>query len=467
MAELADALDLGSSTAMCGGSSPLARTIFLTTPNKKEKKVEEKKNFWQKWCDISLVLRIVCGIVIGVTLALTIPFGGDAGWVKPVTEIIELLGTLFVSALKAVAPILVFFLVIEAIMNAKSAGNLKTVILLYAITTIISATIAVVACYMFPIHLELPSADDVEQTSPESVGEVLTNIVLKMVANPVTALSEGNFLAILVWAAIIGIALRRSKLSTKDFMSDMSSAITTAVKWVINLAPFGILGLVFTSVTTSGTEIFTTYGELVLLLVSCMLLVTLVINPLIVFICIRKNPYPLVLRTIKESYITAFFARSSAANIPVNMELCKKLGLDENAYSISIPLGATINMGGAAITISVMAMCAAYTMGIDIAPVTAIILCLLSALSACGASGVAGGSLLLIPLACSLFGIDNTVAMEVVSIGFIIGVIQDSFETAQNSSTDVLFTATADYMKQLKEGKEIHPGVDAKDIKEN
>ena len=423
--------------------------------------MNEKKNLWQKWCDISLVLRILCGIAIGVALAFLIPLGGDASWVSPATEVIEIFGTLFVSALKAVAPILVFFLVIGAIMNAKSSGNIKTIIVLYAITTIISATIAVIACYIFPLTLELPSSDSVEQTSPESVGEVFKNILIKMVANPVTALSDGNFLAILVWAAIIGFALRFSNSTTKDFMSDMASAITTAVKWVINCAPFGIMGLVFTSVTTSGAEIFTTYGQLVLLLVGCMLLVTLVINPLIVFICIRKNPYPLVMRTIKESYITAFFARSSAANIPVNMDLCKKLGLDENAYSISIPLGATINMGGAAITISVMAMCAANTLGITVSPVTAIVLCLLSALSACGASGVAGGSLLLIPLACSLFGIDNTVAMEVVSIGFIIGVIQDSFETAQNSSTDVLFTATADYMKQLKEGKEIHPGVDA------
>lgn len=424
---------------------------------------ETKKNFWQKWCDSSLVLRILAGILIGVALSYLIPLGGDASWVVPVQDFIVLLGTLFTTALKAVAPILVFFLVIAAIMNAKGAGNLKTCIILYLITTVVSAIIAVAACFIFPVTLEFPNASEVTQTSPESMGEVLTNIVTNMVANPVTALSEGNFLGILVWAAILGIALRHSSQSTKDIMTDVAHAVQVAVKWVINCAPFGIMGLVFNSVTESGAEIFVSYGQLVLLLVSCMLLVTLVINPLIVFVCIHKNPFPLVFRTLKESYITAFFTRSSAANIPVNMRLCEKLGLDEDAYSISIPLGATINMGGAAITISVMAMCAAQTIGISVDPVTAVILCLLSALSACGASGVAGGSLLLIPLACSLFGIDNSIAMQVVSIGFIIGVIQDSFETAQNSSTDVLFTATADYMQQLKDGKEIYPGLDIAD----
>lgn len=424
---------------------------------------ETKKNIWQKWCDSSLVLRIVIGIIVGVALAYIVPMAGETAWAEGLSGFIILLGTLFTTALKAVAPILVFFLVIAAIMNAKGAGNLKTCIMLYLATTVISAVIAVAACFIFPLTLQLPSAGDISQTSPESMGEVLTNIVTNMVANPVTALSEGNFLGILVWAAILGIALRHASPSTKDIMTDIAHAVQVAVKWVINCAPFGIMGLVYNSVTVSGAEIFVSYGQLVLLLVSCMLLVTLIINPLLVFICIHKNPFPLVFRTLKESYITAFFTRSSAANIPVNMRLCEKLGLDEDAYSISIPLGATINMGGAAITISVMAMCAAHTVGITVDPVTAIILCLLSALSACGASGVAGGSLLLIPLACSLFGIDNSIAMQVVSIGFIIGVIQDSFETAQNSSTDVLFTATADYMQQLKDGKEIYPGKDIAD----
>lgn len=424
---------------------------------------ETKKNIWQKWCDSSLVLRIVIGIIVGVALAYIVPMAGETTWAEGLGGFIVLLGTLFTTALKAVAPILVFFLVIAAIMNAKGAGNLKTCIILYLVTTVISAVIAVAACFIFPLTLQLPSAGDISQTSPESMGEVLTNIVTNMVANPVTALSEGNFLGILVWAAILGIALRHASTSTKDIMTDIAHAVQVAVKWVINCAPFGIMGLVYNSVTVSGAEIFVSYGQLVLLLVSCMLLVTLIINPLLVFICIHKNPFPLVFRTLKESYITAFFTRSSAANIPVNMRLCEKLGLDEDAYSISIPLGATINMGGAAITISVMAMCAAHTVGITVDPVTAVILCLLSALSACGASGVAGGSLLLIPLACSLFGIDNSIAMQVVSIGFIIGVIQDSFETAQNSSTDVLFTATADYMQQLKDGKEIYPGKDIAD----
>ena len=422
---------------------------------------EKKKNLWQKWCDLSLVLRIIGGLAIGVILAIALPASGAVGWADNAAAVIELFGTLFVTALKAVAPILVFLLVMSAIANAKSAGNIKTVLILYAIGTTTSAILAVIATSIFPITLVLPSADAVEQTAPSSIGEVLTNIFTSMVSNPIQGLAEGSFLCILVWSAIIGVALRLASPSTKQLLSDFSDAITVAVRWVINCAPLGIMGLVFTSFRESGTEIFTTYGELVLLLVSCMLIATFIINPLIVFVCIKKNPYPLIWRTIKDSYITAFFARSSAANIPVNMRLCEKLGLDEEAYSISIPLGATINMGGAAITISVMSMCAAYTMGISIDPVTAVILCVLAAVSAAGASGVAGGSLLLIPLACSLFGIDSTVAMEVVSIGFIIGVIQDSFETAQNSSTDVLFTATADYMKQLKEGKEIHPGADA------
>ena len=424
------------------------------------KATAEKKNLWQKWMDIPLVLRIICGIIIGVILALTVPQAGDS--LSGVGDFIELLGKLFTTALKAIAPILVFFLVTSSIMNAKTAGNLKTVIILYLVATTLSAVAAVIACHLFPLTLVWPSTVEVEQSSPGSVGEVFSNVIVGMVSNPVEALAEGSFLAILFWAAIIGVALRHAKDPTRAFMEDMAHATTTAVRWVINLAPFGILGLVYSSVTEAGLEIFTSYGKVVLLLVSCMLIMTLIVNPIIVFVCIRKNPYPLLWRTIKESYITAFFTRSSAANIPMNLALCEKLGLDEESYSVSIPLGATINMGGAAITISVMAMCAANTLGIEVEIGQAIVLCIIGALGACGASGVAGGSLLLIPLACSLFGIGNDVAMNVVAIGFIIGVIQDSFETAQNSSTDVLFTATADYMQQLKEGKEIHPGVDAK-----
>ena len=421
--------------------------------------VSQNKNLWQKWMDIPLVLRIVCGIIIGIILALTIPQSGDS--LAALSDFIELLGKLFTTALKAVAPILVFFLVVSSIMNAKTAGNLKTVIILYLVATTLSAIVAVIACQLFPLTLVWPSTVDVEQTSPGSVGEVFTNVIVGMVSNPVDALAKGSFLSILFWAAIIGVALRRAKEPTRTFMEDMAHATTTAVRWVINVAPFGILGLVYTSVSEAGMEIFTSYGKVVLLLVGCMLLMTLIVNPIIVAVCLRKNPYPLLWRTLKESYITAFFTRSSAANIPVNLELCSKLGLDEESYSVSIPLGATINMGGAAITISIMAMCAANTLGITVEPAQAVLLCIIGALGACGASGVAGGSLLLIPLACSLFGIGNDVAMNVVAIGFIIGVIQDSFETAQNSSTDVLFTATADYMKQKKQGKEIHPGKDA------
>lgn len=418
----------------------------------------KKKNLWQKWMDIPLILRIVCGIIIGIILALTIPQAGES--LEGVGTFIELLGTLFVTALKAVAPILVFFLVCASIMNAKSAGNLKTVIALYLIATTLSAVAAVIACTIFPLELALPNVSDATQSAPESVGEVFSNVLVNAVSNPVQALAEGNFLSILVWSAIIGFALRHANDTTKAFMSDMADATTIAVRWVINCAPFGILGLVYTSVAEAGMEIFTSYGQVVLLLVVTMLLMTLVANPIIVAICIKKNPYPLLWRTLKESWITAFFTRSSAANIPMNLALCERLGLDEEAYSISIPLGATINMGGAAITISVMAMCAARTLGIVIEPAAAVILCIIAALGACGASGVAGGSLLLIPLACSLFGIDATTSMQVVSIGFIIGVIQDSFETAQNSSTDALFTATADYMAQKKAGWKIFPGKD-------
>ncbi len=426
-----------------------------------EKNTDSKMNLWKRWCSSSLVLRIIGGLAIGVALALLLPTSGADTLSDGVASVVELFGTLFVTALKSVAPILVFLLVMSAIANAKTAGNIKTILILYAIGTITAATLAVVATMIFPIHLVLPSADGVEQSAPSGIGEVLTTILTNMLANPVDGLAQGSFLCILVWSAILGVALRGASDSTKDMLKNFADAITHAVTWVINCAPFGIMGLVFTSFRESGTEIFTTYGQLVLLLVSCMVISTFLINPLIVFVCLRKNPYPLIWRTLKESYITAFFSRSSAANIPVNLTLCEKLGLNKEAYSISIPLGATINMGGAAITISVMSMCAAYTLGINISPVTAIILCVLASVSAAGASGVAGGSLLLIPLACSLFGIDSTIAMEVVSIGFIIGVIQDSFETAQNSSTDVLFTATADYMNQIKEGKEVRIGHDA------
>ena len=404
------------------------------------------KELLRKYNDISLIKRIVVGLVIGAALGVFFPG----------IELITLLGSLFVSALKAVAPILVFFLVISALANARSDGSMKTVVVLYIISTLVAALVAVAASFLFPLTLTLTEA--VDQSSPSGIGEVLTTVIMNVVDNPVNALMSANYVGILAWAAVLGIALRIASESTKGVFTSISDAVSQVVRWVIGFAPFGILGLVYTSVSTSGLEIFTEYGQLLLVLVGCMIFIALVTNPLIVFLGIRKNPYPLVLRCLKDSGITAFFTRSSAANIPVNMELCRKLGLDKDNYSVSIPLGATINMAGAAVTIAVMTMAAANTLDIAVDLPTAVILCVLAAVSACGASGVAGGSLLLIPLACSLFGIGNDIAMQVVAIGFIIGVIQDSCETALNSSSDVLFTATAEYRTWNKEGKSYNAG---------
>lgn len=426
----------------------------------KDKEAEpKKKNIFQKYCEISLIKRILVGLVIGVILALVIPQDGPE-WAIQIGSVISLLGNIFVGALRAVAPILVFFLVLSALMNAKTAGTMKTVIVLYIISTLIASLVAVIGSFLFPIDLTLAVADNIEQTSPEGIGEVLTSIVMNIVANPVDALATANFIGILAWAIVLGIALRGTTKNVKDVFAAISDAVSMAVRWVINLAPFGIMGLVYTSVSTSGLDIFVEYGQLILLLVGCMLVIALITNPLIVFICTRENPFPLVFRCLKDSGLTAFFTRSSAANIPINMELCRKLGLNKDNYSVSIPLGATINMAGAAVTITVMSMAAVHTVGLSVDPFTAVMLCVLAAVSACGASGVAGGSLLLIPLACSLFGIDTTVAMEVVAIGFIIGVIQDSCETALNSSSDVLFTATAEYRKLKQEGKSVRLGKD-------
>lgn len=415
---------------------------------------------FRKYTEISLIKRILIGLVIGVILALLIP-GDSEGALGVASAIISLLGTIFVNALKATAPILVFFLVISALQNAKAAKGMKFVILLYIISTFVAAVVAVIGSFIFPIDVTLVPTPETETTPPSGVGEVLQTLILNVVANPVDALSNANYLGILAWAVVIGIAMRKAPTNVKDVFTAISDAITTVVRWIINLAPFGILGLVYMSVADSGLSIFVEYGQLILLLVGCMLIIALVTNPLIVFICTRRNPYPLVLRCLKDSGLTAFFTRSSAANIPVNMELCRKLGLDEDNYSVSIPLGATINMGGAAVTITVMTMCACHTMGISVDPVTAVLLSVLAAVSACGASGVAGGSLLLIPLACSLFGISNDIAMQVVGIGFIIGVIQDSCETALNSSSDVLFTATVEYRQMIAEGREVQLGKDA------
>ncbi len=415
------------------------------------------KNIFEKWNSISLVLRIAVGLIIGAILGLLVPSDGS---VAP--AIITLLGTLFVNALKAVAPILVFFLIISALCNAKAPASMRTIIILYLVSTFVAALVAVLGCYLFPMQLTLASADSITQSSPAGIGEVMNTLLLNIVSNPVAALVNANYIGILVWAAMLGVALRAAKANTKNVFADIADAIATLVRWIISLAPFGILGLVYDAVATNGIEIFVEYGQLILLLVCCMLFIALVANPLIVFIITRKNPYPLVLRCLKDSGITAFFTRSSAANIPVNMELCEKLGLDKNLYSVSIPLGATINMAGAAVTITVMAMQAAHTVGLTVDIPTAVILSALAAISACGASGVPGGSLLLIPLACSLFGISNDVAMQVVAVGFIIGVIQDSCETALNSSSDALFTATAEYGTWVKAGRDFKMGKDAK-----
>ncbi len=414
----------------------------------------------RKYTEVSLIKRILVGLVIGAVLALAIPAGSE-GVLGGVSEFITLLGTIFVNALKAVAPILVFFLVISALENAKAAGAMRLVIVLYIIGTFVAAVVAVIGSFIFPIELTLVPNPETDNASPSGVGEVLTTLILNIVSNPVGALTNANYLGILAWAVLLGVALRKASQNVKDVFTAISDAVATVVRWIINLAPFGILGLVYASVADSGLSIFVEYGQLILLLVGIMLIIALGTNPLIVFICTRRNPYPLVLRCLKDSGLTAFFTRSSAANIPVNMELCRKLGLDKDNYSVSIPLGATINMGGAAVTITVMAMAACHTLGISIDPVTAVLLSVLAAVSACGASGVAGGSLLLIPLACSLFGISNDIAMQVVGIGFIIGVIQDSCETALNSSSDVLFTATSEYRRMIAEGREVRMGHDA------
>ena len=402
---------------------------------------------FRKYNEISLIKRILVGLAIGIVLALLIPN------VQPWTDIITLLGSLFVGALKAVAPVLVFFLVISALCNAQGAGTMKTVVVLYVISTLVAAIVALIGSEIFPTTLTLDTSSMVEQAAPEGIGEVLTTLLMNIVANPVDALMNANYVGILAWAVVLGVALRAAGERTKEVFTAISDAVSKAVRWVINLAPFGILGLVYASVSTSGLEIFTEYGHLILVLVACMLIIALVTNPLIVWICTRKNPYPLVLRCLKDSGLTAFFTRSSAANIPVNMDLCEKLGLDKDMYSVSIPLGATINMDGAAITITIMTLAAANTLGIQVSLPAAILLSVMSALGACGASGVAGGSLLLIPMACSLFGISNDIAMQVVGVGFIIGVVQDSVETALNSADDVEFAATAEYHQWRKEGK--------------
>lgn len=395
------------------------------------------------WNRISLVKQIIIGLVIGIVLALVAP-EQLAG--------VTILGDLFVGALKAVAPVLVFFLVMAAICQHRTGQktNMTSVIGLYLVGTFAAGTLAVIASFIFKLELVLPQGSGSDIVPPEGIAAVLKSLLFNVVSNPVTAIANANYIGILTWAIIFGIALRHAAETTKDFLADISEAVSQAVRWVIKFAPLGVMGLVFNSIATSGLSTLLGYAKLIALLVGTMAVDALVINPVIVYINTCENPYPLVFKCLKDSGITAFFTRSSAANIPVNMRLCEELGLDKDTYSISIPLGATINMGGAAITISILTLAATNTLGIEVDMISAIILCLLSAISACGASGVAGGSLLLIPLACSLFGIPNDIAMQVVGVGFIVGVIQDSCETAINSSTDVLFTATADMAARRK-----------------
>lgn len=400
-----------------------------------------------KYNGVSLIIRIIVGLIAGTALALVVP---HMTWIGE-------FGTLFVSALKAVAPILVFVLVASALAqgNSKLDGRFGTVLFLYLFTTFLSAVVAVLTSRMFPQTISLGDAADADVV-PQGLSEVVQTLLTNIVANPIQAMIDGNYICILMWACLFGLAMKGiANESSKAFLANVADGVSQVIRWVINLAPFGIMGLVFTSVSENGLAAFTEYGSLLFLLVGTMLLMVLVFGPLVIFLYLHRNPYPLVYRCFKESGLTAFFTRSSAANIPVNMQLCEKLGLDKDMYSVSIPLGATINMNGAAITITIMAMAAANTMGIQISLPAAILLSVVSALGACGASGVAGGSLLLIPMACSLFGISNDIAMQVVGVGFIIGVIQDSVETCLNSASDVEFAATAEYHAWLKQGRQL------------
>ena len=404
------------------------------------------KKLYEQWTSISLVKRIVVGLIIGAVLGLAAPQASG----------LVILGDVFVGALKGIAPLLVFFLIISSLCHAgKSHGGvIKTVIILYMFSTFLASLIAVFASRLFPVTLTL-TVEAADLSAPQGIVEVFRTLLLNIVANPVSAIINANYIGILSWAVLFGIGLRGANDNTKKFFDDVSTGLSKVVTWIISFAPFGILGLVFNTVSTNGLSIFTEYGKLLAVLVGSMLFIYFVTNPILVFWCIRKNPYPLIFKCLKKSAITAFFTRSSAANIPINMEACEEMGLDKDTYSVTIPLGATINMDGAAITITVMALATAHTLGIAVDIPSALILSVLATLSACGASGVAGGSLLLIPLACSLFGIPNDVAMQVVGVGFIIGVIQDSVETALNSSSDLLLSASAEFRQWRLEGKEI------------
>ena len=400
------------------------------------------KRFISTWNRTSLIKRIAIGVVVGAVLGLLVPK----------FTVIGLLGDMFVGGLKAIAPLLVFALVANALSQTREGqqSNMKTVIVLYLFGTFAAALTAVISHYIFPISLKLGAAAATKATAPQGVGEVFKDLLLKMVDNPVNALAQANYIGVLVWAVVFGFAMRTASNHTKDLLNTLAEVTSQIVRWIINLAPFGILGLVFNTISENGVGVLADYGVLILVLVGTMAFVALVVNPIIAFVMMGKNPFPLVFRCLKDSGITAFFTRSSAANIPVNLQLCKDLGLNPDTYSVSIPLGSTINMAGAAVTINVLTLAAVTTLGIQVDFATALILSVASAISACGASGIAGGSLLLVPVACSLFGISNDLAMQVVGVGFIVGVIQDSCETALNSSTDVLFTAVAEKSRWKK-----------------
>ena len=406
------------------------------------------KRILKGWASMSLIFRILIGLVIGAVLGLVVP-----QWTG-----ISILGQVFVSALKAIAPVLVAVLVMSSIARAHQGlgPRFRTVVSRYLLSTLIAAFLAVTFSYLFPVTLDLRNV--ATEQAPSALSEVFTNLLTNMVSNPLQSTSTANYIGILFWSIIFGLALKKKASETTiGMVHDFAEVVSQAVKWVIQFAPFGILGLVFASVSESGLEVFTTYGHLLLLLVGCMLINTFVSNPLISYLMLRRNPYPLLFTCLKESGLNAFFTRSSAANIPINMNLCKKLGLDEDFYSVSIPLGATINMDGAAVTITVMSLAVAHTVGVEVGFLTALLLGIIATLGACGASGVAGGSLLLVPMACSFLGIDNDVAMQAVAIGFIISVVQDSLETALNSSGDVFFTATAEYYDRKKRGVTSQP----------
>ena len=399
------------------------------------------KKIIRAWNKASLIKRILIGMLLGASLGLLFPSLSGLG----------ILGDLFVGGLKAIAPVLVFTLVANALSQHQKGQdtNMKTVIFLYLLGTFAAALIAVLASFLFPVQITLSSAST-EIAPPDGIGQVLSNLLLNLVDNPLNAVVKANYIGILSWAVVFGLAMREASKNSKELLKTMAGVTSKIVEWIINLAPFGIMGLVFKTISDKGITSLANYGILLGLLITTMAFVAFVINPLIAFLFMRKNPYPLVLKCLRVSGITAFFTRSSAANIPVNMKLCQDLGLNPDTYSVSIPLGSTINMAGAAVTINILTLAAVNTLGIPVDFGTAFVLSVVAAISACGASGIAGGSLLLVPVACSLFGISNDVAMQVVGVGFVIGVVQDSCETALNSSTDVLFTAVAEYASARK-----------------